>query len=227
VLGFTIDRPNRADDSYEEEGILLVGVRRAGSPSASDSKRFLSRDVQVKQDACFPRSWTFMPEESLNSNHARRLSVTCRHIDRLLADMETALAVADSKRAFPEYLSDVTAVQRRAIEEHIARMRVQLGRVLDGQGIERPEPFIPVSRCLHTALTFIRIAAEELQPRHMRGYGEVSLGAGTALNRIALELMNLATQFDDYVTRETRGRTQPPEDELGKIERDDTNCSST
>lgn len=168
-----------------------------------------------------------MPEQSLSSNHARRLSVACRHIDKLLADMENALAVADSKRAFPEYLSDVTPAQRQAIEDYIARMRVQLGRVLDGQGIERPEPFIPVSRCVHTALTFIRIAAEELQPRYMLGCGEVSTAAATELNRIALELMSLATQFDDYVTSETRGRAQSPEEELSKTERDDTNCSST
>lgn len=168
-----------------------------------------------------------MPEESLNSNHVRRLSVTCRHIDKLLADMENALAVANSKQAFPEYLSDVTPAQRRVIEDYIARMRVQLARVLDGHGIERPEPFIPVSRCLHTALTFIRIAADELQPKYMRGYGEISTAAATELNRIALELMGLTTQFDDYVTNEIRGRMQSPEEELRRTERDDTDCSST
>jgi hypothetical protein len=224
VLEFTIDRPHRADDSYEDEGILLVGAWFAGFPS--DSKRFLSSCARVRLDAHFPRPWSFMPGESLSSNHARRLSVACRHIDKLLADMEKALAVADSKQAFPEYLSDVTPAQRRAIEDYIARMRVQLGRVLDGQGIERPEPFIPVSRCLHTALTFIRIAAEELQPRYMRGYGEVSTAAAAELNRIAWELMSLATQFDNYVTHETRGHAQSAGDEL-KTERDDTNCSST
>ena len=58
-----------------------------------------------------------MPEESLNSNHARRLSVTCRHIDKQLADMENALSVARSKNAFPEYLSDITPAQRRVIED--------------------------------------------------------------------------------------------------------------
>jgi hypothetical protein len=37
-----------------------------------------------------------MPEESvnsLNSNHERRLSVTCRYVDKLLADMESILSV--------------------------------------------------------------------------------------------------------------------------------------
>jgi len=168
-----------------------------------------------------------MPEESLNSNHARRLSVTCRHIDKLLASMENALAVADSKQAFPEYLSDVTPAQRRVIEDYIARIRLQLARVLDGQSIERPEPFIPVSRCLHSALTFINIAAEELQPKYMRGYGDVSTAAAADLNRIAAELVSLTTEFDRYVTSEIHGPTQSPEEELGKPERDNTTCSNT
>ncbi len=123
-----------------------------------------------------------MPEESLNSNHAGRLSVTCRHIDKQLADMENALSVASSKNGFPEYLSDVTPAQRRVIEDYIARIRGPLARVLDGQGIERPEPSIPVSRSLHTARTFIAIAAEELQPKYMRGYGKVPPVAAVELN---------------------------------------------
>jgi len=44
---------------------------------------------------------------------------------------------------------------------------------------------------------------------------------------IALESMSMATQFDDYMTSETRGRVQSSEEELSKTERDDTNCSST
>jgi GTP-binding protein EngB required for normal cell division/ABC-type transporter Mla subunit MlaD len=142
-----------------------------------------------------------MPEESLNSNHVRRLSVTCRHIDKLLADMENALSVASSKNAFPEYLSDVTPAQRRVIEDYISRIRAQLARVLDGQGIDRPEPSIPVSRSLHTALTFIAIDAEELQPRYMRGYGEVPPSAAVELNGIAGELLGLVSQLDQYIMR--------------------------
>ncbi len=168
-----------------------------------------------------------MPEESLSSNHARRLSVTCRHIDKLLGDMENAFSGAESKQAFPAYLSDVTPAQRLAIEDYIARIRVQLVGVLDAQGIERPRPFIPVSRCLHTVPTFIRIAAEELQPRYMRGYGRVSSAAATELTRIASELVSLTTEFDRYVTSEISARMESAEEKFGEIERDDTNCSST
>jgi GTP-binding protein EngB required for normal cell division len=142
-----------------------------------------------------------MPEESLNSNHARRLSVTCRHIDKLLADMENALSVMSTKRAFPEYLPDITPAQTRVVEDYIARIRAQLARVLDGQDIERPEPSIPVSRSLHTALTFIAIAAEELQPKYMHGYGEVPPSAAVELNGIASELLGLVNQLDEYIMR--------------------------
>jgi len=140
-----------------------------------------------------------MAQESLNSNHARRLSVTCRHIDKLLADMESVVNVSASKRAFPEYLPDITPAQRHVIEDYIARIRSQLARVLVGQGITRPEPSIPVSRCLHTILTFAGIADEELQPKYMRGYGEIPAAAAVELNGIAAELLSLTNQLDQYI----------------------------
>jgi len=159
-----------------------------------------------------------MPEDSLTSNHARRLSVTFRHIDRLLADMESALSIASSRRAFPEYMSDVTPGQRCVIEDHIARIRIHLTGILEAQGIGRPEPFIPVSRSLHIGLTFIKIAAEELQPRYMRGYGQISPAAATDLNRIASELVGLTAELDRYVTSELPGPAKP----AGERERNTT-----
>ncbi|MGB9196276.1 MAG: hypothetical protein WCB53_05040 [Terriglobales bacterium] len=148
-----------------------------------------------------------MPEESLNSNQARRLSVTCRYIDKLLADMESALAVASSRQAFPEYVQDITPQDRKTIEDYAARIRAQLVRILDSQKVARPEASIPVSRSLHASLTFITIAAEELHSRHMRGYGEVSPVASAELNEIAETLLQLVGEFDRYV----KGRMQPAE----------------
>jgi GTP-binding protein EngB required for normal cell division len=149
-----------------------------------------------------------MPEEYLNSNHARRLSVTCRHIDKLLADMEQAMSVASSRNAFPDCLPDITPTQRRVIDDYIARLRAQLTRVLDGQGIGRPRPFIPASRSLHTSLTFIAIAAEELQPKYMSGYGAVPPSVAVELNGIAGELLSLTRQLDQYITCGTRENLQ-------------------
>jgi GTP-binding protein EngB required for normal cell division len=145
-----------------------------------------------------------MPEEpanSLNSNHERRLSVTCRYIDKLLADMESILNISSSKLAFPQYAPDLTSTQRRVIEDYICRIRAQLIRVLDGQNIERPPADIPVTRSLHSTLTFVDIAVEELRPEYMRGYGEVPPAAAVELNGIAGELQGLVRQLDQYLTR--------------------------
>jgi GTP-binding protein EngB required for normal cell division len=150
---------------------------------------------------------------SLNSNHERRLSVTCRHIDKLLAEMESALYVSTSKLAFPQYAADLSPAQRRVIEDYIGRIRAQLVRVLDGQGIERPPADIPVARSLHSYLTFVDIATEELKPEYMRGYGEVPPAAAVELNGIAGELQGLVRQLDQYLMRGSR------EDLQGRLER--------
>jgi GTP-binding protein EngB required for normal cell division len=147
-----------------------------------------------------------MPEgsaNSLNSNHERRLSVTCRYIDKLLADMESILSVSSSRLAFPQYTPDLTSAQRRVVEDYIGRIRAQLVRALDGQNIERPSADIPVGRSLHSTLTFVDIAVEELKPEYMRGYGEVPPHAAVELNGIAGELQGLVRQLDHYLMRGT------------------------
>lgn len=138
---------------------------------------------------------------SLNANHERRLAVTCRYIDKLLGDVETALNMSASQLAFPRYASDLSPLQRRVIEDYIGRIRSRLVRALDGQGIERPPADIPVSQSLHSNLVFIDIAAEELRPQHMRGYGKVAPSAEAELNGIASDLQDLVRQLDHYVTR--------------------------
>jgi len=147
-----------------------------------------------------------MAEESvnsLNSNHERRLIVTCRYIDKLLADMESILSVSSSRLAFPQYTPDLTSAQRRVVEDYIGRIRAQLIRVLHGQNIERPSADIPVGRSLHSTLTFVDIAVEELKPEYMRGYGEVPPRASVELNGIAGELQGLVRQLDHYLMRGT------------------------
>jgi len=134
--------------------------------------------------------------------------VTCRHIDKLLAEMESTLNVSTSKLAFPQYVPDLSPAQRRVIEDYIGRIRSQLVRVLDGQAIERPPADIPVSRSLHSYLTFVDIATEELKPEYMRGYGEVPPAAAVELNGIAGELQGLVRQLDQYLMRGSRENLQ-------------------
>ncbi|MGA2933687.1 MAG: hypothetical protein ABSD81_00845 [Methanomicrobiales archaeon] len=144
---------------------------------------------------------------SLNESQARRLRVTCQHIDRLLSDIEDILNESASKTAFPRCSSDITPAQQRAIEDYIARIRASLIRILEGQGISREQPSVPASRAVAFTLVSIDIAVEELKPKYMRGFGPVTVTAGRDLNKIAGELHGLVSGFDRYLAG---GRERDP-----------------
>jgi GTP-binding protein EngB required for normal cell division len=137
----------------------------------------------------------------LNESQARRLRVTCQYIDKLLGDIESVLNATASKAAFPRYSSDISPAQRRTIEDYIGRVRAQLVRVLEGQGIPREKPQIPASRSVHVMLGAVDIAVEELKPKYMRGYGEVPESVATELNGIAGELSGLVSRLDRYLSQ--------------------------
>ncbi|MGB7437379.1 MAG: dynamin family protein [Candidatus Acidiferrum sp.] len=138
----------------------------------------------------------------LNEYQARALAVTCQYIDKMIGEMEHVLNSAASKAAFPKYLGDISASQRRTLEDYFARIRAQLERVLDGQGIPRPEATIPASRAVFTALLTIDIAVEELRPSYMRGYGEVSPELVTELEGICGELRELVSRVNQYLMQD-------------------------
>jgi GTP-binding protein EngB required for normal cell division len=135
----------------------------------------------------------------LNSPQQRRLRITCEYVDKLLSDIENGLHSAESKSPFPRYIPDISPLQRKLIEDYIARIRKRLVSALDGQGIERNPPSIPLSRSIHTAATFMDISIHELRPKYMRGYGELTPGAEAELNGIVGELAGMIAKLDEVV----------------------------
>ena len=134
--------------------------------------------------------------ETFNEHQQRRLRVTCQHIDSLLSEIETILSASRSKSPFPKYIADVSLPQREEIEHSIARMRTQLLHVLERQRIEVVPPSISAAHAIHSALTFAQIATEELAPKHMRGYGEVSRHAAVELDAIVGSLLRQIEELD-------------------------------
>jgi GTP-binding protein EngB required for normal cell division len=138
----------------------------------------------------------------LNESQARRLRVTCQYIDKILGDIEGVLNATASNAAFPRYTSDIAPAQRQTVEGYITRIRAQLVRVLDGQGIPREAAQIPASRAVHVMLGAVDIAVEELKPKYMRGYGEVPERVATELNGIVGELAGLVSRLDRYLSQD-------------------------
>lgn len=158
---------------------------------------------------------TLEDRAGLNKNHVRRLRITCEHIDDLLCRIEEALYVSTSKAAFPHYTPDLSPAQQRTIEDYIARIRAQLVRVLDGQGISRDRRTIPVSRAIAATLVSVDISVEELRPKYMRGFGNLAGSAPADLDGIAGELKTLVTRLDRLLAQ---GAGQDLKERLHRLE---------
>jgi hypothetical protein len=130
----------------------------------------------------------------LNENHKRRLRVTCQHIDRLLSNIENILDAPAWPAAFPRYAADLAPEPRRSLVDYIRRIRAQLQAALDTAGISDQMPPISASHAIQTTLLYVEVAAEELAPRYMRGYGPLPDQAAEKLEGIAEDLAALVRQ---------------------------------
>ena len=145
---------------------------------------------------------------SLNPSQRQRFFITCRHIDRLLGDIEATLNATASKTLFPNYVADITPLERKTIEADIAAIRVQLLEVLACQSLAPEQPRISAAHSIDVNLTFVEIAIAELAPHYMRGYGPVSAEAAADLQGIAQTLESGVKELHRYVLQ-----THPAESE--------------
>jgi GTP-binding protein EngB required for normal cell division len=98
-----------------------------------------------------------------------------------------------------KYRDDLVAVQRKVVQDYIARIRAQMSRVLEGQEIALPEPEISAIHSIRTTLAFVDVAVEELRPKYMRGYGKVPESVIPELNGIAGEFQGLVQKLNSYL----------------------------
>jgi len=136
---------------------------------------------------------------TLNPSQRQHLLITCKHIDKLLGDIEETLNAAASKNVFPSYAGDITPLRRKTIEDYIARLRGQLLQVLAGQSLGPEKPRISASHSIHVGLTFVEIAVAELAPHYMRGYGPVSEQGAADLHGVVAELQSAVKELHRYV----------------------------
>ena len=153
---------------------------------------------------------------TLNPSQRQHLLVTCKHIDKLMGDIEQTLNAAASKSVFPNYVSDITPLQRKTIEDYIARIRGQLLQVLAGQSLSPEKPRISEAHSVNVNLTFVEIAVAELAPHYMRGYGPVSQEGAADLNGIVGELQSAVKELVRYVSQPRTGDLRDRVEKLAK-----------
>jgi len=136
---------------------------------------------------------------SLSDPQQRNLGNACKHMDGLLKDIESALNPTHTRSVFPKYVNDVAPMQRKTIERYLARFRSHLINVLADHAIQVEPPRVKASFAIHTSLTFIEIAIEELSPGRMRGYGPVSDSGAAALEAVMQDLQSIVMELHRYV----------------------------
>lgn len=144
-------------------------------------------------------NWTQADEKGpvlLNENQAHRLRITCQHIDRTLSEIEGILDESASATAFPAYVDNISPAQREVITEVIARIRTRLIETLARERVDPGMPAIPVSRAIRGRMYIVDIAAEEIRPRRMKGYGSLSPDAATELECFATDIKGIVGQVD-------------------------------
>jgi len=147
-------------------------------------------------------------EDRLNEHHLRRLLVSCQYIDHLLSEVEHVLNTANSPGVFPKYFIDISPAQRQVIEDHSGRIRRQLLRLVERHDITH-QPGIPATRAIHSLLSVVQGSAEELNPKHLRGYGKVPESAAAVLKPLVGELQELIAALDRFVTNAHGHRAGP------------------
>lgn len=124
----------------------------------------------------------------LNEYQQRHLYSGLSEIEKLLVEIEGIVAAAGSPSLFPRYVNDLTLSQRKLLEGGMARLRASLSTLLESQGL-RPAPApIQARGAICTTLIFAEIAAEELSPRNMRGYGELDAAQAREVEGVIAEL---------------------------------------
>jgi hypothetical protein len=158
---------------------------------------------------------------TLNPSQCQRLLVTCKHIDKLLGNIEDTLNAAASKSVFPGYIGDLIPQQRKTIEYYVARLRGQLLQVLARQSLAPEGARISAAHAIHVDLTFIEIAIAELDPHYMRGYGPVSEQGATDLHGVIAGLQSTVKELHGYLLQSNPGNRQDGQDG-GDAEAEDT-----
>jgi GTP-binding protein EngB required for normal cell division len=137
----------------------------------------------------------------LNSSHKRHLLSSAQHADKLLGDVESILSAAKSKSAFRKYTGSLSPAQVKVVEDYVARIRTQLVRVLEAQGVPLPEPGFESVHAIRVTLAFVRIAFQECTPDRMRGYGQIPESEVRMLNGLVDEMVSAVDKLDSYLAR--------------------------
>lgn len=116
----------------------------------------------------------------LGPNHRRSIRATMRILDEILCEFEEVAEGRERKSLFFAERNDLSADQRRALAERVARMRAVMREVRDDLGF-RPQRE-DLSQSVYGKASAFWVHLVETGARHLLRYGDMPEGFGTYLD---------------------------------------------
>ena len=137
----------------------------------------------------------------LNSAQALHLITSAQYADKLFDEIESVLFASKSKSPFRKYKNALSPAQIKIVEDYLVRIRTQMVRALETQGIPLPEPQFESVHSIRTKLAFVRLGFDDCTPKRMRGYGEVSESKARELTGLVEEMISAIEKLDYYLAQ--------------------------
>jgi hypothetical protein len=145
-----------------------------------------------------------MERRSLTALDKRRehlLLMTFRHLDKILSDVDRCAEGKGSSSPLSDRYTELDPETKEAIQGYTTRLRETMCRILEEKGIPIDVPSFETIHRINTFLIFMDISAEEIRPKYMRGYGELTREAADELDAVATELQGLLKQMQAVLKR--------------------------
>ena len=141
----------------------------------------------------------------MNEYHQRAILNTFRHIDGQLAEIEAVLAALGADSPLSQYTLDLPPMQRKVIGDHLRRIRGEMGSILKRLEISPDGRRVSAAWSIQCRLIGISVAIAEMDPQHLRGYGDLDLQSSAEIARVCGELERMVNTLDVYLRRAQGG----------------------
>ena len=137
------------------------------------------------------------PITEFSAIHQRQLFSVFKHVDKLLTEMLTIAGGTMSGSPFEEYLSDLPAESQADLRQNIENLRRHILRILEEKGIPMHRQSTSAAHAVRIRAHLVEIAFEELKPKRMSGYGQLTPQARYELQEIVDELAEAMRHFQE------------------------------
>jgi hypothetical protein len=125
----------------------------------------------------------------LNANQVRHVLAVMKQVDSTLYTIERLTNSTDSP--FTREVSDLSAEERKSINDLVKQLRSEMTGVLDKLGIPLSNKDSSVRWTIEAALRTADVSFSDLGGRRLEGYGKLDPEAAKLVGRLSLELRRI------------------------------------